>query len=96
VTLPGALKRNTTLYPTCYPTLVRKTSVYLDEADARRLAMLAEREGVSQSSVLRRAIRAYVPKPRQDRGFALDGVGEGPGGSVADVDMSTLLEGFGE
>jgi predicted transcriptional regulator len=76
--------------------LVRKTSVYLDEADARRLAMLAEREGVSQSCLLRKAIRAYVPQPRQDRAFALDGVGEGPGGSVADVDMSTLLEGFGE
>jgi predicted transcriptional regulator len=75
---------------------VRKTSVYLDEADARRLAMLAQREGVSQSSLLRKAIRAYVPQPRQDRAFALDGVGEGPGGSVAEVDMATLLDGFGE
>ncbi len=81
--------------PTCYPTLVRKTSVYLDEADARRLAMLAEREGVSQASLLRQAIRAYVPQPRESRTFMLDGVGEGPGGSVADVDTSTLLEGFG-
>jgi hypothetical protein len=74
---------------------VRKTSVYLDDADARRLAMLAEREGVSQASLLRKAIRAYVPQPRGSRIFALDGVGEGPGGSVADVDAATLLEGFG-
>ena len=81
--------------PTCYPTLVRKTSVYLDEADARRLAMLAEREGVSQASLLRQAIRAYVPHPRESHTFVLDGVGEGPGGSVADVDKATLLEGFG-
>lgn len=82
--------------PTCYPTLVRKTSVYLDEADARRLAMLAEREGISQASVLRKALRAYVPQPRESRAFALDGVGEGPGGSVADVDDAALFEGFGE
>lgn len=76
--------------------MVRKTSVYLDEADARRLAMLAEQEGVSQACLLRKAIRAYVPQPRGGRTFALDGVGEGPGGSVADVDMTTLLKGFGE
>ena len=75
---------------------MRKTSVYLDEADARRLATLAEREGVSQASLLRKAIRAYVPQPRGSGTFALDGVGEGPGGSVADMDMATLLEGFGE
>ena len=75
--------------------MVRKTSVYLDEADARRLAMLAEREGVSQASLLRQAIRAYVPQPRESHTFVLDGVGEGPGGSVADVDTATLLEGFG-
>lgn len=85
----------TLLRPTHYPTLVRKTSVYLDDADARRLAMLAEREGVSQASLLRKAIRAYVPQPRESRVFALDGVGEGPGGSVADVDAAALLEGFG-
>lgn len=82
----------TLLRPTRYPTSVRKTSVYLD--DARRLAMLAEREGISQASLLRKVIRAYVPQPRGNRTFALDGVGEGPGGSVADVDSATLLTGF--
>jgi predicted transcriptional regulator len=74
---------------------VRKTSVYLDDDDARRLAMLAEREGVSQASLLRKAIRAYVPQPRKRGAFALDGAGEGPGGSVADLDDATLLKGFG-
>lgn len=74
---------------------MRKTSVYLDESDARRLAVLAEREGASQAEVLRKAIRAYVPAPPAERGFVLDGVGQGPGGSVADVDDRTLLEGFG-
>lgn len=74
---------------------MRKTSVYLDDDDARRLAMLAEATGESQSEVLRRAIRAYLPRPRGARRFALDGVGEGPGGSVADIDERELLEGFG-
>ncbi|MDQ2709038.1 MAG: ribbon-helix-helix domain-containing protein [Actinomycetota bacterium] len=74
---------------------MRKTSVYLDEDDARRLAMLAELEGESQAEVLRKAIRAYLPRPRSERSFALDGIGEGPGGSVADVDERILLDGFG-
>lgn len=74
---------------------MRKTSVYLDDADARRLAMIAEVEGESQAAVLRKAIRSYVPRPRGERRFALDGVGEGPGGSVADLDERVLLEGFG-
>lgn len=82
--------------PTCYPTFVRKTSVYLDDADARRLARLAELEGVSQASLLRRAIRAYDPGQRTTRVFALDCAGEGPGGSVADLDEDALLAGFGE
>ncbi len=74
---------------------MRKTSVYLDEDDAHRLTMLAQQEGESQSEVLRRAIRSYVPVQRTPGSFALDGVGEGPGGSVADLDNSALLEGFG-
>lgn len=74
---------------------MRKTSVYLDEDDARRLAMLAELEGESQAEVLRKAIRAYVPRPRGARRFVLDGAGEGPGGSIADIDEKVLLEGFG-
>lgn len=74
---------------------MRKTSVYLDESDAHRLAVLAAQEGESQSEVLRRAIRAYVPAQRGRREFALDGVGQGPGGSVADINDRSLLEGFG-
>jgi predicted transcriptional regulator len=75
---------------------VRKTSVYLEDADARRLARLAEQEGVSQATVLRNALRAYIPAPRGGRTFALDGAGEGPGTSIADVDDAELLDGFGE
>ena len=75
---------------------MRKTSVYLDEADAQRLAQLAELEGTTQSSLLRKAIQAYVPVPQGGRRFALDGVGDGPGGSIADVDDRELMAGFGE
>lgn len=70
--------------------------MYLDDADAARLARLAEREGVSQSALLRIAIRSYVPIVLGRRSFALDGVGEGPGGSIADVDQRGLMAGFGE
>lgn len=75
---------------------MRKTSVYLDDADAARLARLAEQEGVSQSALLRIAIRSYVPIVQGRRSFALDGVGEGPGGSIADVDERELMAGFSE
>ncbi len=74
---------------------MRKTSVYLDDSDARRLATLAQQEGASQSEILRKAIRSYVPAQRAERDFALDGAGQGPGGSVADLDDRVLLEGFG-
>jgi predicted transcriptional regulator len=74
---------------------VRKTSVYLTEAEAARLAALARIEGTSQAGVIRRAIEQYVPAPRASRDFALSGCASGPGGSVADVDEAELLDGFG-
>lgn len=75
---------------------MRKTSVYLDDADAHQLAMLAEREGISETLLLRKAIRAYVAQPRESRTFvALDGLGDGSGGSVADADAAALLKSFG-
>jgi predicted DNA-binding protein len=76
---------------------MRKTSVYLDEADSVRLAALAEAEGKSQAEVIRDAIRAYASRSKDARRFALDGAGQGRGGrSIADQDESELLAGFGE
>lgn len=76
---------------------MRKTSVYLDETDAGRLAALAEAEGVSQAAVLRKAIRAYVPDTAWPKlQFEMDGVADGPGESVADIDERELLVGFGQ
>jgi len=74
---------------------VRKTSVYLSAEDTARLVSLAEREGLSQAEVIRRAIRLYVPEGRGDRDFALLGAGEGPGDSVADLSEDELFDGFG-
>jgi Ribbon-helix-helix protein, copG family len=85
-------------HPTCYPTLMamRKTSVYLDERLALRLATLARAEGRSQAEILREAVETYEPRGQQDRNFALTGAGRGDGSSIADVADEDLLAGFGE
>lgn len=75
---------------------MRKTSVYLDEDQAQRLARLAREEGRSQAEVLREAVASYQPKPSQARDFALAGSGHGDGSSIADVSEEDLLKGFGE
>jgi predicted transcriptional regulator len=75
---------------------MRKTSVYLAEDQAERLARLARQEGRSQAEILREAVASYEPRPSQDRDFALAGSGYGDGSSVADVPDEELLEGFGE
>ena len=74
---------------------MHKTSVYLTSEEIARLAALADREGTSQAGVIRRAIRLYEPERKGDRNFALIGVADGPGGSIADVPEGELLEGFG-
>ena len=74
---------------------MQKTSVYLTDEEVSRLSRLAKREGTSQAEVIRRAIRLYKPERRGDRDFALAGVADGPGGSVADLSDEELLDGFG-
>ena len=81
--------------PTCYPTSVNKTSVYLSSEEATRLAALARREGTSQAEVIRRAIKNYEPARRGDRNFALAGAAEGSGSSVAALTDEELMKGFG-
>jgi predicted DNA-binding protein len=75
---------------------VQKTSVYLTDEEVARLGRLAKREGTSQAEVIRRAIRLYQPQRRGDRDFALAGVADGPGGSIAGISEEDLLRGFGE
>jgi hypothetical protein len=81
--------------PTCYPTSMNKTSVYLSSDEATRLAALAKREGTSQAEVIRRAIRNYEPVRRGDRNFALAGAATGSGSSVAALTDEELMKGFG-
>lgn len=70
--------------------------MYLSERERRRLAELSRRLGISQSRVIRAAILDYDPGSGDDRAFALAGVGDGPGDSMADLDADQLLRGFGE
>ena len=74
---------------------MKKTSVYMTEAERERLARLARLEGLPQAEIIRRAIASYVPESRGDRDFLMARSGRGPGDSVADIPEDELLEGFG-
>jgi len=77
---------------------MRKTSVYLEDEQARRLAWLAREEGRSQAEVLREAIAAYRPRSSPDRGFALAAgfrrIDE-DSRPISEIPEGELLEGFG-
>jgi predicted transcriptional regulator len=78
---------------------MRKTSVYLGDELAARLARLARQEGRSQAEVLRAAIAAYEPASSADRDFAL-AAGfpriDADARPISQIPESELLEGFGE
>ena len=78
---------------------MRKTSVYLDDTQATRLASLARQEGRSQAEILREAVASYEPKPSSDRSFALAAgfsrVDDDPR-PISTIQDNELLEGFGE
>jgi predicted transcriptional regulator len=77
---------------------VRKTSVYLDDALAERLARLARQAGRSQADILRAAIAAYEPAPNGDRDFAVAAgfrrIDADPR-PISEIPEAELLEGFG-
>jgi predicted DNA-binding protein len=77
---------------------MRKTSVYLDDRQAARLARLARQEGRSQAEILREAVASYHPKQSQDRNFAL-AAGftrtDGDSRPISQIPENELLEGFG-
>ncbi|HVB53417.1 MAG TPA: hypothetical protein VNF24_04400 [Candidatus Acidoferrales bacterium] len=74
---------------------MHKTSGYRSADETVRRATLAAREGTTQAEVIRRVIRLYEPTRRGDRSFSLSGSADGPGGTVADLSETELLEGFG-
>ena len=77
---------------------MRKTSVYLDDAQAARLSRLAKAEGRSQAEILRAAVDAYQPQPSRDRNFALAAgfprIDEDPR-PISEIPEHDLLDGFG-
>lgn len=78
---------------------MRKTSVYLDDVQAERLARLAEAEGRSQAEIVRDAISCYRPRPGQDRDFALAGNFERIDADprpISELSDDELMRGFGE
>jgi predicted transcriptional regulator len=78
---------------------MKKTSVYLDEADKARLERLAGDLGLSQAEVVRRALAEFELQCRPRGHFHLLGIAAGDGRSIADFteeEMAELMKGFGE
>ncbi len=78
---------------------MRKTSVYLDEEQAERLARLARMEGRSKAAIVREAISRYRPRPERGRNFALAGNFEHVDGDPRPISSTAddeLMRGFGE
>lgn len=87
--------------PYMCPTIpdMRKTSVYLDDKQADRLAQLARAEGRPRSQIIREAIDKYQPPPGGDRNFALAGnfrrIDADPR-PISKIPEDELMRGFGE
>jgi predicted DNA-binding protein len=80
-------------------TIVRKTSIYLDDEQADRLARLARAEGRPQAAIVREAISIYQPRPKRDRNFALAGNFEridADSRPISEIPDDELMRGFGE
>jgi predicted DNA-binding protein len=77
---------------------VKKTSVYLDAEQARRLERLAREEGRPQAEILREAIATYRPRSSRDRSFALAAgfrrIDDDPR-PISEIPEDELIEGFG-
>ena len=77
---------------------MRKTSVYLDDQQAERLAALAREAGRPQAEILREAISAYRLPSSHDRSFAL-AVGfqriDDDARPISEIPEHELLYGFG-
>jgi predicted DNA-binding protein len=81
-----------------YTRVMRKTSVYLGDAQAERLRRLAAEEGRSQADILRAAVDAYEPDASQSRNFAL-AAGfprrDDDPRAISQIPEHELLDGFG-
>jgi hypothetical protein len=78
---------------------MRKTSLYLTDTDSDRLRRVAEREGRSQSDVIRLALAEYEVAHVRTKDFAMFSLpprDDADGGSIADIPDDELMVGFGE
>lgn len=77
---------------------MRKTSVYLEDEQAERLARLAREEGRSQAEIVRDAINTYQRPASSDRDFALalgfDRSDDDPR-PISQIPEAEMMEGFG-
>ena len=77
---------------------MRKTSVYLNDQEAERLARLARQEGRSQAEILREAVATYEPSGSRDRDFEVAAgfprIDRDPR-PISQIPDDELLEGFG-
>lgn len=83
----------------CTGFAMRKTSIYLDEEQAERLARLARAEGRPQAEIVREAISSYRSAPKRDRSFALAGNFERidtDSRPISAIPEDELMRGFGE
>lgn len=82
-----------------YTYRMRKTSIYLDDSGAERLARLAREEKRPQAEIIRDAITAYRPDAIGDRNFALargfERIDNDPR-SISAIPEDELMRGFGE
>lgn len=87
-----------TPYVLPYASRVRKTSVYLDDEQAARLARLARQEGRSQAEILREALATYEPPATRDRQFEV-AAGfpriDGDSRPISQIPDEELLQGSG-
>jgi predicted DNA-binding protein len=81
-----------------YTCRMRKTSVYLNDEQAARLARLARQEGRSQAEILREAVATYEPPAARDRHFEV-AAGfprtDGDRRPISQIPDEELLQGFG-
>ena len=81
------------------PLVMRKTSIYLDDELADRLARLARAEGRPQAEIVREAISCYRPAPKRDRNFVLASNFERIDTDtrpISEIPEDELMRGFGE
>ena len=75
---------------------MKQYTITLDDEQVERLKRMAETEMKSEEQLLRDLISRYAVESGHERVFAMDGIVEGPGGSIADIPDDELLKGFGE